>query len=263
MRNKKAKKPKKTFAYRVASLIRMFGGHPRPRTAAVILAAGNGTRCGADMPKQYRKIAGIPVLIRSVLAFEECPSIDDLIVVVRAEDREYVKALLAEYRLTKLRSIVAGGNTRQESALRGFSAIGKDARYIAIHDAARCLVTPKMITEVASAAYIWRAASAGTAVTDTIKRVNRAGFVLDTPKRAELYAAQTPQIFDVRLYRAAAYSALRDGADVTDDNSLCERIGQTVRMVECTDRNFKITTDADLICAEAILAAEQKVGDRE
>ena len=125
--------------------------------------------------------------------------------------------------------------------------------YIAIHDAARCLVTEEIIAKVVSAAYASRAASAGTPVTDTVKQVNKDGFVEKTIDRTTLYSAQTPQAFECKLYRAATYVAIERKQAVTDDNMLVELIGQTVKMVDCGSENIKVTTAEDLTLARIIL----------
>lgn len=250
-------KEKKSLTYRLASALRFFRHAPRPRTAAIILSGGSGTRLGGEIPKQFLPVGGIPILVRSVIAFESSPYIDEIVIVSRRQDIEKTKALCAEYGLRKVIAVVKGADTRQGSALSGFAAIGKKTEFVAIHDAARCMIEPEAIADVVAEAYACRAASAGYRVKDTIKETDACGNVLRTVDRERLYAAATPQVFDARLYRAAAYSALRAGVSVTDDNALCERIGQTVRMIDCGDENFKITTRTDLEHAELIFAARE------
>lgn len=248
-----------SITYRIGALLRAIKGKSRPYTTAVILAGGVGSRMKSEsgLTKQMMLLRGIPVIIRSVLAFERSEYIDEIVIVARKEELSSVALLAKEYGLTKLPRIVAGGKTRQLSALRGLRAVSAKTKYIAFHDAARCLVTPHMIALVASEAYARRAASASCLVTDTLKQVNASGYVTETLDRSKIRSAQTPQIFDVNLYRAAAYSAKRDGEDITDDNMLIERTGQAVRMVDTGAENIKITTSLDLRIAEAILASRE------
>ena len=243
------------FVYQLCRALRAVNGKFRPRTAAVILAGGVGARMQreAGETKQLLSVAGAPVVIHSVLAFENSPYIDEIVLVTRAEEKERLKALLAKYNVQKVAKIVLGGETRQQSAENGFNAISSGMKFVAIHDAARCLITPEMIGKVISASYANRAASAGTPVTDTVKEVDANGYVLNTPDRASLWAAQTPQVFETSLYRVAIEMAKREGYAVTDDNMLVERLGQTVKMVDCGEENIKITTPKDLILAEAFL----------
>lgn len=246
--------------YRISWFYRLLHGKFRPRTVAVILAGGSGTRMKdtGGLTKQLLLLAGVPVLVRSARAFQECEYIDEIVVVARKDEIKTVRTLMSEYKITKLRAVVAGGETRQQSARRGLDAISDRAKYIAVHDGARCLVTPGMIADVVAAAYANRAASAGTAVTDTVKEVTREGYIRATVDRRTVFLAQTPQVFDANLYRAAVYTAKAEDAAATDDNLLVEALGQAIKMVDCGKENIKITTDIDMVLAEAILTARKK-----
>ena len=233
---------------------------PRKSAAAVIVAAGGSTRMGEGVNKQFIELRGKPVLALTVEAFEKTDGIDYIIVVVRAGDEEAVKELAARYGFKKVRSVIAGGGTRQESAIRGVEALDGDTDMVAIHDGARCLVTPEMITAVLETAKKTGAASAGSPVKDTIKQVSFFNVVENTPDRTKLWAAGTPQIFKAGLYRAAAYYAEKDGAEVTDDNALLERLGGKVTMVDCGYTNIKITTPEDVAVAEALLRYREENG---
>jgi len=228
----------------------------RPKTAGVILAAGDGTRMGGDVPKQFLPILGVPILVRSARAFEECAEIDEIVIVTRNGDLCAVEALLSEYGVQKKPiRVIAGGETRQKSAFLGVSATSKKCRFVAIHDAARCLVTPGEITSVIRLAHRRRAATAVSLIVDTVKRIDAKGRIKETLDRSELVAAATPQAFDRDYYIAVAAYAEKKGTVVTDDNGLFEAVGQTVYTVPCSGDNFKVTTLADLIRAEAILSA--------
>jgi len=245
--NKKQQRNRKS----VRLLHRIF--RRKKTAAAVIVAAGSSTRMGGDKSKQLLCVDGLPVIVRSAAAFDAVDGIGYVIVVARPCDAEEIKALLTAHGIKKVRAIVPGGETRRESVLRGVEALDADTDFVAIHDGARCLVTPKMINEVLDTAKRTGAASAGTPVRDTIKQVSFWNVVESTPDRDKLWAAQTPQIFSAGLYRAAAYYADKDGAEVTDDNSILERLGGKVTMVDCGPTNVKVTSPEDIAVAEALL----------
>ncbi len=245
---------------RINTVLHLQRVFPAPRTAAVILAGGSGTRVGADTPKQLISVCDKPVLIHSALAFQKCRLIREIVIVTRAEDCAVVEALCRYYGITKCSRVVPGGTTRQESAALGFGAVSPKSAFVAFHDAARCLVTPAQIRDVALAAYAYGAASAATKATDTVKVVNCYGMIEKTLPRNEIMLAATPQIFNYVYYKAACVAAEEKGTVVTDDNSLMELIGQRVKLVDTGAENFKITVPSDLLRAEAILKlrAERK-----
>lgn len=229
-------------------------------TSAVILAAGNGTRFGGKVKKQFADIAGMPCIIRTLRAFEASPLIDEIVLV---GDARVLTALVREYNVAKVASIVAGGDTRQESAVRGFDAVNKKCTHVAVHDGARCLVTPEIIEKTVRAAYKHRAAAAAHRCEDTVKQCDGDGAVEKTIDRDKIWTVQTPQAFEADVYRVAAYMAMRDGAQVTDDCMLCERLGFKVMMVECGRNNIKLTSPDDLRLCEALLfAGRNEVTDR-
>ncbi len=250
--------------YRICRIIRMLARKKRPRTAAILLAAGVGSRMQAKdgKTKQTMLLRGLPVVVHAARAFDRCPYIDDIILVCRREECAMMTLWMEEHGIKKFRRAVVGGSTRQLSAIAGFEAIdGECTRFVAIHDAARCLVTPDMIADVVATAYADRAAAAATRVHDTVKRATASGYVQETVDRRDLWLAETPQVFSAELYRAAAYTAAQAGFAATDDMMLCERIGQTVHLIDCGEENFKITTPSDLERAEWILSRrEEKEG---
>lgn len=227
-------------------------GTKRPKTAALILAGGAGTRLGADRPKQHLKILGKSVVLRTLLAFEECPYIDEIVIACRDDDIETYRELARENKLTKIKAITVGGADRQQSAHRAFLKISDDTRYVAVHDAARCLITPEQITRVAVEAFSCGAAIAACKAKDTVKLVEN-DRIKETPDRETVWQAQTPQIMKTDLYRACIYTALEDGFVGTDDASLCERHGFEVRVVDTGYENIKITTPIDLLIAESVI----------
>ncbi len=246
--------------YQICRVFRALCRKKRPRTAAIILAGGVGSRMKNEgVTKQLMLLSGVPLLVHTVRAFQDCPYIDDIILVCRREEMQTVHDLMAIYGMKKCRRVVPGGATRQLSAIAGFEAIdGKKTKYVAIHDAARCLVTSAQIADVVSTAYATRAASAACRVIDTVKRANTAGFVTETMDRDTLWLAQTPQVFSTTLYRAAAYTAMQAKFVATDDMMLCERIGQTVKLIDCGNENFKVTEPGDILRAECILKMREE-----
>ncbi len=208
------------------------------------------------LAKQWLEIGGKSVLVRTVEAFEACPHIDEIVVVVRRGEGQDAAAVLRGMGVRKVRAVVAGGKTRQHSAYQGARRVSSGTRYIAIHDAARPFVSPEDISSVVTMAYSERAASLGVPVTDTVKRVDARGYIVETKNRDELWLAATPQVFSYPMYLSAATSALKSGRTVTDDNMLMEQIGQRVRMVAAKSEVLKITTPRDLKIAKALVDAK-------
>ena len=222
--------------------------------SAVVLAGGTGSRMGSDVPKQHLLLLDIPVVVRSLLAFEHTPCVREIVAVIRAGEEEKYKSYKEAYGITKLTKTVVGGATRTESAFIGMEAVSGDADYIAVHDGARCLVTREIIEKVAFAAVRYKAASAACALTDTVVLVQ--GGMTKTenqPNRADMMAVTTPQIFDANLYRAISYTAKRDGFAGTDDTSLAHHCGFACRTVDVGHENIKITNPMDIAVGEIIL----------
>ena len=226
-----------------------------PFTTAIIVAAGNSTRMGGKKQKNLLLVNGAPVLAHTLIAFQNAPNIKEIVVVARAEDVEHVWDLKDTYQISKLTAVTHGGASRAASVARGFAKINPQAKYVAIHDGARCLITPEDILRVSRAAYRHRAATAAVPVTDTVKIANSRGFIASTTDRSKVWLAQTPQVFYADLYRAAL--ALTEADGLTDDNQLMEKIGYPVKLVKCGKHNLKITHPDDLSWAEFILKARE------
>lgn len=220
-------------------------------TSAIIAAAGLSTRFGEN--KQSVSILDVPVLIHTLRAYDNADCIDEIIIVTKKEDIELWQKQCELFSIKKVTKIIEGGATRQDSVICGFEAISDKAKFVAIADGARCLTTPININDVCFAAYKHKAATAAHRATDTVKIARSGHFIESTPDRETIWLAQTPQVFKVSLYRAAAYTALKERVTVTDDNSLVEFIGHPVYLVECGAQNIKITTRDDVIVAESIL----------
>ena len=251
------------FMSKIADLLRAITGKEKkpPKTAAVILAAGGSLRMGGEIPKQLIEIEGLPVVIHSLLAFERSDYISKIVLVVPEGDESYYKSLAKSNGIKKLSAVVAGGDTRHKSATLGFKKIGDDMKFVAIHDAARCLVTPEIIDRVCAAAIKYNAATAATRSTDTVKISGKNKFIDHTEERHHVWLAQTPQVFHADLYRAASYIAESSHIQPTDDNSLIENVHHKVRLVECGRLNIKLTTPDDLLVAEAVLKARAANGN--
>ena len=242
---------------KLSSLIRATGGKKR-FNSAVLLAAGNGSRMNDDRAKQFIEIRGLPVMVRSAMAFEQSPEIHEIVVVTRAADIEGCTKILRDHGITKLTKVVAGGSTRQESAKLGFDAVNPACDFVAIHDAVRCLLTPDNIEAVMEAAYVSGAAACAGRVVDTIKKTNGANTITETIDRENTWLVQTPQVFMADMYRAAAYMAVKDHVMATDDCMLCERLGFAVKLVDTGRFNIKVTYPDDILMAEMILDIREK-----
>ena len=222
---------------------------PLKRCGAVIVAAGSASRMGG-IDKVMAALGGEPMIARTVRAFQQCGAIADIVIVTRPDLIRPISALCAQ--MDKVRMVVAGGQSRQESVALGLNALPKGVELAAVHDGARPLITDAVIDRTVRAANSYGAAAPAVPVKDTIKVV-RGGLVTDTPDRASLQAVQTPQVFDFDLLRGALKKAAEDAAAVTDDCSAVERLGMAVKIVEGDERNLKVTTPIDLKIAEMLL----------
>ena len=248
---------------KISGVLRAITGSPHPKyfTSAIIAAAGMSSRFGGEKTKQMTTICGSPLLLHTLMAYQNAECIHEIILVAKKEEIPQWEKLCLGLGLPKLAKIVEGGDTRQESVLNGLDVVSKKSAFVAIADGARCLTTPDQINKVCVAAYKYKAASAAHKSTDTVKISTKYDFTESTPDRDTIWLAQTPQVFKTNLYRAAAYTAYKEGFEATDDNALCEYIGHPVRLVECGPNNIKVTTQDDLAVAEAILKKRYGSGD--
>ncbi len=230
----------------------------QPYVAAIVPAAGMSSRMGG-CEKQFEDLGGMPVLARTLLALSESDWIQEIILVVRQDAMQDALALVNAWHIPKVASIVSGGNTRQESVLRGLEAVRAESGYVAIHDGARPLVTGQVIADAVISAVRYGAAAAAVPVVDTIKVADGDGKILSTPNRDTLFAVQTPQVFGLQEYRQAAKLAKENQRDYTDDCQMLEAAGKGVWLSRGDRENLKITTPLDLVVAQAIL--EQREGD--
>ena len=222
---------------------------PTQYCGAVIVAAGSASRMGG-IDKVMAPLGGEPMILRTVRAFEDCEAVKEIVIVTREDLMGPIAELCSGF--TKIRSVVQGGSSRQESVKLGLLAFSKEVRLAAVHDGARPLVSGELIDKVIRAAHSYGAAAPAIPVKDTIK-VFEGGFIAATPDRSTLRAVQTPQVMDRDLLLRALEKAEQEGIALTDDCSAVEHIGMRVRLVEGEERNLKVTTPLDLKIAELLL----------
>ena len=222
---------------------------PLKKCGAVIVAAGTASRMGG-IDKVMAPLQGEPMIVRTVRTFQNCDAVSEIVIVTRSDLIQKIGDLCAGF--DKVRAVVVGGSSRQESVNLGLNALSDKMKLAAVHDGARPLISWQVIDRVVRAANTYGAAAPAIPVKDTIKVVE--GFVVkNTPNRDTLRAIQTPQVFDFDMLRGALKKAELDGASVTDDCSAVERLGLTVKIVEGDERNIKVTTPMDLKIAELLL----------
>ena len=222
---------------------------PTQYCGAVIVAAGSASRMGG-IDKVMAPLGGEPMILRTVRAFEDCEAVKEIVIVTREDLMGPIAELCSGF--TKIRSIVQGGSSRQESVKLGLLAFSKEVRLAAVHDGARPLVSGELIDKVIRAAHSYGAAAPAIPVKDTIK-IFEGGFIAATPDRSTLRAVQTPQVMDRDLLLGALEKAEQEGTALTDDCSAVEHIGMRVRLVEGEERNLKVTTPLDLKIDELLL----------
>lgn len=219
--------------------------------SVVVVAAGSAQRMGAD--KLMMELGCMPVLARTLLAFENCDIVDEIIIVTRMEKVEEAASLCKKFGITKAVKVIRGGKTRMESALAGVSEVKSGARLIAIHDGARPLVTEDVIRRTVKAAELYMAAVPTICSTDTLKAIDENGVIIGGVDRERTVRVQTPQVFDADLIKGALSKAVSDGLTLTDDCSAVEIMGVKTHTVEGDEDNIKLTTPRDIQLAELIL----------
>lgn len=220
---------------------------------AVIVAAGNASRMGG-IDKVMAPLCGEPLIVHTVRQFQQCDAIREIVVVTRQDLLMPIMDLCHQF--DKLRAVVTGGDSRDESVNLGLNTLSEKCALVAVQDGARPFASYELIDRVVRAANTYGAAAPAIAVKDTIKVV-QGGLVESTPDRSTLRAVQTPQVFDFDLLRGALENAKRNGAKITDDCSAVELLGMKVRIVEGDECNIKITTPMDLKIAELLLEEMQ------
>ncbi|RBP44850.1 2-C-methyl-D-erythritol 4-phosphate cytidylyltransferase [Garciella nitratireducens] len=226
----------------------------KPYVTAIIVAAGQGTRMKAGVNKQYLLLQGKPILAHTIQVFERCELIHEVIVVVgKNEKLKCLQEIIRPYGYEKVKRIVIGGDTRQQSMYNGLKAVTPHTDIVITHDGARPLIHQEILKKSIQETQIHKATIVGVPVKDTIKMINENGFVHTTPKRDLVWIVQTPQSFSYGLIIEAHERAYKESFIGTDDATLVERIGHPIKIIKGEYDNIKITTPEDLIMAEAIL----------
>jgi 2-C-methyl-D-erythritol 4-phosphate cytidylyltransferase len=224
--------------------------------SGIIVAGGSSQRMGFD--KLFAVIAGEPVIAHTIRAFERAASISEIVVVAREQRHDEIRKISSGAEFKKIRWIVAGGERRQDSVRAGLECVDREAKYVAVHDAARPLITPEQIERAFSQCRIHRAAALAQPVNDTLKRTDGDLLVVGSVDRHQLYAMQTPQIFERKLIEEAYKAVYAENILVTDEVSAVERLGHKIALVLNDDFNLKVTYPRDLPVADFIVRQRAK-----
>ncbi len=222
--------------------------------AAIIVAAGTGQRLGGDLPKQFLDLGGVPLLARTVWAFDRTEEIDRILVALPESYLEHARREVFQpirWRLDL--ELLAGGEERSDSVGRCLDKLEGEVDHVIVHDGARPLVTSDLVRQIVAGLASDEAVIAGVAEKNTLKRLDGRRFVAETVDRTDVVEAQTPQGFRLDLLRRAHDSARSEGAGATDDSVLVERLGQPVRVIQGEETNLKVTTEFDLMLARCLL----------
>lgn len=219
----------------------------------IIVAAGKSDRMGAGVDKAFLNLGPRPVVAWSLLAFEKCSDVDQIVLVVRKEQLVASKALAKMFGISKLHAIVAGGKERQDSVMAGLKAINPDTRIVVVHDGARPCVKSETICEVVKMARRSGAAVVGHRIWDTVKFVEKGVCICRTEDRTKLWSVQTPQAFAVQTLKKAYAKVVEEKKVVSDDAAAVELLGEEVKIFESNAVNLKITTVEDLQVAASVL----------
>ena len=223
------------------------------KAAAIIVAAGRGTRMGPNVDKLFLEVAGRPVVCHTWQRFDQAECIDEIVLVVREGMQGAFEELAVQFQFRKKFQLVIGGQERQDSVWNGLQALSADVQIVAIQDGARPCTSPALIEATIRTAAEVGAAVAAQRVTDTIKESDGSSLIQRTIDRARLWAVQTPQTFRVDVIRHALSAVRARGALVTDDTTACEAIGQPVKLIESVTPNPKVTVPADLAYIDLLL----------
>lgn len=241
----------------MAGLLTMLKKKTEPLTCSAVIVAAGSARRMEGIDKVLAPLGELPVLVHTLNAFQNCPDVQEIVVVTREDLLLEVGRLCQEYSIDKVTKVIVGGSERIHSVRAGLREVSPNTNLVAIHDGARPLVTQKVLHETIVTAGKTGAAAPAIPMIDTIKRAED-GLTVETVDRSQLWAVQTPQIFESGLIRAALEKAEADGENLTDDCAAVERLGMKVSLTTGSRENIKITTPFDLILGEAILEARTK-----
>jgi 2-C-methyl-D-erythritol 4-phosphate cytidylyltransferase len=234
------------------------------RIAAILPAAGLGTRMGAETPKQFLELDGVPIVVLSLRSIASCEFVTDIIVATRGDEVERLEKRIRDEKFKQSVRVVRGGDSRQDSVAQALQLVSNDTEIVLVHDAVRPFVTHDQITRVIEEARKCRAAILGIPAMDTVKEVKRASLPEDvalitaTIPRERIVLAQTPQAFSTKLLKEAFARAQADGVNASDEAGLIERLGYDVHVVLGSERNMKITKPADMELSRFYLEREKK-----
>lgn len=234
------------------------------RIAAILPAAGLGTRMGAETPKQFLELEGTPLVIHSVRRIASCPLVTDIIVATRPDVVDSLEQRLRGESFMQTVRVIRGGDSRQDSVAAALQQVPNDTELVLVHDAVRPFVTREQITRVIEEARRCHAAILGIPAMDTVKEVKRASLpedvalIIGTIPRERVVLAQTPQVFATMLLKEAFSRAQADQVSASDEAGLVERLGHDVHVVLGSERNIKITKPADMNLARFYLEQERQ-----
>lgn len=241
-------------------LKKLFSGvrksNSHPFCSVIIAAAGSSNRMNGEN-KLFAELDGIPVIVHTMLAFQNSPLIDEIIIVTREDSIVTIADMCAGYKITKATKIVVGGKERNESVQIGAMEVSPYSEYIAVQDGARPLVTKEIIDDAVRKAYQFQAAAPAIPVSDTIKVADN-NMIVKTLDRDTLVAVQTPQVFKAEILKAALKNAHDKNIKITDDCGAVEALGVNIALSIGSHENIKITTPIDIVVAESILEARNR-----
>ena len=224
------------------------------KTIALIPSAGSGSRMGAKAKKPYLSLGNKPILAHTLLEFEQCPHINEVVLIVSDDEISYSETSIVEaFKVKKVSKIIAGGPRRQDSVWEGLKALKDDCELVMIHDGVRPFVSQEILKSSVHETANFGATVVAVPVKDTIKIVSKQAEVVETIDRSRAWAVQTPQTFAHDILKRAYEKAYKDRFYGTDDASLVERLGVKVKIIPGSYDNIKITTPGDLALGEAIL----------
>ncbi len=239
---------------------------PVGRIAAILPAAGLGTRMGSEKPKQFLELDRVPIVLHTLRRISSCPLVTQIYVATRADEIAWLEALVRKEQFPQTVRVVRGGDTRQASVGQALHEVAEDAELVLVHDAVRPFVTREQIERVIEEARRCHAAILGIPAMDTVKEVKRASLPEDvalitaTIPRERVVLAQTPQVFAAKLLKDAFARAEADGVSASDEAGLVERLGYDVHVVLGSERNIKITRPSDMDLARYYLEQERRQG---
>jgi 2-C-methyl-D-erythritol 4-phosphate cytidylyltransferase len=230
------------------------------RSIAIIVAAGSGKRMNQELPKQFVKVGDKPLLAHTIERFELCPEIEEVALVVPEDYLAFCQQEIVDrYYFKKVRRIVAGGEQRQDSVMNGLKVLANNTDLVVVHDGVRPFISPDKISKGIQLCADSKAVITAVPVKDTLKEVKQLE-VVGTVDRRKLYLVQTPQFFNYQILMKAYRKARKEGKYYTDDSALVEALGKSVKVLEGSYDNIKVTTAEDLTFAEFLLSKASRGG---